>query len=183
MPTCGTTRKYIAQIYGVALGEVGEDPTHYWDRDLRDYPSVRSNEHAMNLAFREAWASLFSIATQYGDTWYPYSGDSYYDDEDEEGGWTIKVDLDNVGENKFSPGQYFENMNTGTLWDIFDDKNDKPEGKDTLSDPSLEKIWIISRDYKPEDILDFWNDWFKKYDYEEQMNYIYKIHEMPQQKP
>jgi hypothetical protein len=74
-------------------------------------------------------------------------------------------------------------MNAGALWDIFDDKNDDPDGKDTLSDPLLEKIWTISRDYKPENILDFWNDWFNKYDYEEQMHYIFETHEIPQQKP
>ncbi len=174
---------YVAQIHGIALGPVGKNSAHYWDKDLRYEPASRTDEEAMNLAFREAWASLFSVATQYGDTWLFQSGDSYYDDYDEESGWSINVDLDNEGEAEFSPGQYFENMNAGALWDIFDDKNDRISGKDTLSDPSLEKIWTISRDYKPETILDFWNKWFQIYEYEEEMEYIFQGHEMRFDRP
>lgn len=166
---------YIADVYGVAQGEVGDDSTHYWDQDLRGVPSNRTDEQATNLAFREAWPTWFSIAAQYGDTGYPYSGDSSYDDEDEDGRWTLKVDLDVDGNTDFWPGQYFENMNAATLWDIFDDKND---GGDTLSDPSLTKIWTISRDYKPENILDFWNNWFEKYEYEDEMKHIFNTHNM-----
>jgi hypothetical protein len=174
---------FIADVYGVAQGQVGDDSTHYWDQDLRSVPSNRTDEQAMNLAFREAWPTWFSVAAQYGDTGYPYSGDSIYDDEDEEGRWTLKVDLDVDGNTDFWPGQYFENMNAATLWDIFDDKNDGADGGDTLSDPSLEMIWTISRDYKPENIMDFWDNWFKKYDYEQEMGYIFKIHELPHEKP
>jgi hypothetical protein len=32
-------------------------------------------------------------------------------------------DPDNVGEERYSPGKYFENMVAGVLWDIFDDEN------------------------------------------------------------
>lgn len=172
---------FIADVYGIAQGEVGDDSTHYWDQDLRSVPSNRTDEQAMNLAFREAWPTWFSICAQYGDTDYPYSGDSMYDDEDEDGRWTLRVDLDIDGELDYSPGQYFENMNAATLWDIFDDKNDG--AGDTLSDLSLEKVWTISRDYKIENILDFWDNWFKKYDYREEMYHIFKLHELPHDKP
>ena len=74
-------------------------------------------------------------------------------------------------------------MNAGTLWDIFDDKNDGADAKDTLSDLSLEKIWTISRDYKPENILDFWNNWFQKYEYEQEMKYIFEVHNLRFAKP
>jgi hypothetical protein len=174
---------YVAHMYGVAQGPVGENPMHYWDRDLRYEPVSRTSEHAMNLAFSEAWASVFSIATQYGDTTYPTSGDSKYIDADEQGLWTLIVDLDNVGRAEFSPGQYFENMNAGVLWDIFDDQKEGINDGDTLSDPSLSKIWTIMRDYKVESIVDFWNSWFLDYDYESEMNYIFETHEMPFVRP
>lgn len=175
---------YIADTYGVGQGPVGENSGHYWDRDLREEPEWRTAEHAMNLAFREAWASLFSIATQYGDTGYPYSGDSQYDDLDEQGDWSLTVDLANdFEEGQFSPGQYYENMNAGALWDIFDDKIGGFGSKDTLSDPSLTMIWTISRDYKPESIVDFWNSWFRSYDHEQEMKYIFNAHGMPFVKP
>ncbi len=166
----------VAEVCGVGQGQVGEYPAHYWDMDLRDYPIARGNEHAMNLAFREGWATIFSIATQYGDTGYIGSGDSNYDDEEDE--WTLKVDLDNIGEDDFIPGQYFENMNAGAMWDIFDDNEDGDDGDDTISDPSLVKIWTISRDYKPDNIRDFWDNWFGKYEHEQEMKYIFEKHNM-----
>ncbi len=137
----------------------------------------------MNLAFREAWPTVFAIATQYGDRRFPLSGRSTYDDRDEEGDWTFTADLDNMGKPEFSPGQYYGNMNSGALWDIFDNRNEASNGNDTLSDPSLSMIWTISRDYKPENIIDFWNNWFQKYDYEQEMKYIFETHEMPFVKP
>ncbi|MHC4167103.1 MAG: COG1361 family protein [Planctomycetota bacterium] len=166
----------LAEVCGVAQGPVGESGAHYWNMDLRDYPVARTNKHAMNLAFREGWATLFGVATQFGDIGYPGAGDSYYDDG--EGGGAFKVDLDNIGEERYSPGKYFENMVASVLWDIFDDKNNEADGKDTLSDPSLTMIWTISQDYKSNDIEDFWNDWFKKYEYEQEMKYIFNTHNM-----
>ena len=74
-------------------------------------------------------------------------------------------------------------MNTGALWDIFDNKNDGIIGNDTLSDPSLSMIWAISRDYTPDNILDFWNSWFLDYDYEQEMKYIFNAHNMSFAKP
>ncbi len=169
---------FVAEAYGVGVGPVGENPLHYWDRDLRLEPERRSNEEGMNLAFREAWASLFSIATQYGDTRHPNSGDSKYDDRDDAADWTWTVDLNTAGGTEFSPGEYFENMNAGALWDIFDDHNDDTVGGETLSDPSLSKIWSISRDYKPDNIIDFWHSWFLDYDHAQDMEYIFESHEM-----
>ena len=140
----------------------------------------------MNLAFREAWASVFSIATQYGDIQYPYAGDSKYTDVDENTDRIREVDLDNEGMSRFSPGQYFENMNAGALWDIFVtlDNNANPgDGSDVPGHAPLSMIWAISRDYQPENIIDFWNSWFREYDYEAEMTYIFEGHEMPFIKP
>lgn len=174
---------YIAETYGFAQGSVGEDPTHYWNLDLRYNPVDRTDEEARNLAFREAWASLFSIATQRGDTWYPNSGDTWYQDLDEGSGETLEVDLEGGTGAHDSPGQYFENMNCGALWDIFDDNNDGQDNNDTLSDTSLSKIWTITRDFKPDDIIDFWNSWFQSYDYASEITRIFRDHEMSFIKP
>jgi hypothetical protein len=174
---------YVADVYGVGQGPIGENAMHFWNLDLRSEPVPRTDEHAMNLAFREAWASLFSIATQYGDTSFPSSGSSVYHDLDEASNWTLKADLENDSGKEYSPGQYFENMNACALWDIFDDKNDTADADDTLSDPSLLKIWTISRDYKPENIVGFWNSWFRNYDDERVMKSIFEAHEMPFVKP
>ena len=171
---------HIAQIYEVAQGPVGDNPVHFWNADLRYEPVGRTDEHAMNLAFREAWASLFSIATQYGDRGFYDSGDTRYQDVDEESGSILEVDLETRMDGDYSPGQYFENMNTCALWDIFDDSVDD---NDKLSDTSLQKIWTISRDYKPDNIEGFWDSWFRNYDYEQEMKDIFETHEMPFVKP
>ncbi len=174
---------YIAETYGFAQGSVGEDSIHYWNLDLRYNPVERTDEEAMNLAFREAWASLFSIATQRGDTGYPNSGDTGYQDVDEGSGETLEVDLEGGTDAHDSPGQYFENMNCCALWDIFDDHNSRQDNNDTLSDTSLSKIWTISRDYQPDDIIDFWNSWFQSYDYASEITRIFRDHEMSFPKP
>ncbi len=177
---------YVAHPFGVGVGPVGDNPVHYWDGDLREEPVFRIDEHAMNLAFREAWASLFSIATQYGDIRYPFSGDSKYTDMDEESDKAFTINLDNDGAAEFSPGQYFENMNAGALWDIFEDidtMNNWVDGDDISNGPSLSMIWAISRDYQPDNIIGFWNSWFQDYDYEQEMKGIFEAHEMPFVKP
>jgi hypothetical protein len=174
---------YIAETYGFAQGSVGENSIHYWNLDLRYNPDNRTDEEAMNLAFREAWASLFSIATQRGDSWYLNSGDTRYQDVDEGSGETLEVDLEEDTDSHNSPGQYFENMNCCALWDIFDDHNDGEDNNDTLSDTSLSKIWTISRDYQPDDIIDFWNSWFQSYDYASEITRIFRDHEMSFPKP
>ncbi len=165
-----------------ANGDVGDDGRHYWNADLRYHPSYRNNERARNLAFREAWASLFSIAAQYGDTGYPHSGDAIYQDLDEESEWVLEANLEKDDDEECRPGQYFENMNACVLWDIFDD-----DGRDTyldlLSDPGLEKIWLLSRQYKPDDILQFWDGWCETYGYDRKIKYIYRAHQMPYNDP
>jgi len=174
---------YIAEIYGVALGPVGENPIHFWDLDLRQYPVWRTDEHAMNLAFREAWATVFCIASQFGDSTYPGSGDSKYDDGDEGASWANKVDLKNYNTGQHSPGQYFENMNAGALWDIFSIINSGVSDDDAPAEPSLSMIWAISRDYKPDNIIGFWNSWFQEYDYEQKLRSIFSAHGMSFAKP
>jgi hypothetical protein len=169
---------YVADVYHFAQGPVGNNPVHYWNADLRRYPVQRSNEEARNLAFRESWASLFSIATQYGDTRYPHSGDTKYQDVDEGAGTTFEVNLESDDDERYAPGEYYENMNCCALWDIFDEESS--DGYlDLLSDTSLSKIWTTTREYKPDDIVDFWNSWFRNYDYEREMKYIFRNHEMP----
>ena len=166
---------YIADTYNFAQGSVGPDSSHYYDYDLRYHPSNRTEEEARNLAFREAWPTLFSVATQYGDTWYPNSGDTIYNDTDDQ---TISDNLEENTSLLSSPGQYFESMNVCTLWDIFDNHSDSVDNQDTLSDTSLSKIWTISRYDQPYDIIDFWNSWFGRYGYAREITRIFLDHEM-----
>jgi hypothetical protein len=170
---------YLTQMNGFAKGDIGEYAGHYWDTDLRYSPSPRFKEQARNLAFREAWASLYSVAVQYGDTWYPYSGDAVYQDLDEESEWMFEADLEWDLDPGYSPGEYFENMNARVLWDIFDEESVAESYFDQLSDPGLEKIWLVSRQYKPDDILQFWDGWCENYGLEDNIKRIFKAHEMP----
>ena len=169
---------YIANEFNFTQGDVGDDGRHYWDLDLRYQPVNRTSEQARNLAFREAWATLFSIATQFGDTGYSYSGDTKYQDYESEIDYTFEVELEEGTGDHDSPGQYYENMNTCALWDIFDDSFSEQDNWDTLSDISLSKIWSIMNQHKPDDIIDFWNSWFVLYDYEEGLRGIFLDHEM-----
>jgi hypothetical protein len=169
---------YVADSHGFALGSVGLNPFHYWNLDLRFYPYLRTNEEAMNLAFRESWATLFGIAVQYGDTSYPYAGDAKYQDTDEVAKKTMMLNLETDTYPACSPGEFFDNMTACALWDIFDDQNDTRNYQDTLSDPGLVKIWTIVRDYKPMDTLDFWNSWFEEYDYRKEMLAIFGNHQI-----
>jgi hypothetical protein len=168
---------YIAEAYAFAQGSVGDNPVHFWDLDLRSNPVYRTDEQARNLAFREAWATLFGIATQYGDTGYPNSGDTWYQDVDESSGHTFDFDLEYAGDPQ-SPGQFYEHMNCCSLWDIFDDHSGRGDNHDTLSDARLSKIWAIVRCCRPDDIVDFWNGWFQRFDYEAEMTRIFQAHEM-----
>jgi hypothetical protein len=169
---------FIADIYTFAQGPVSDDSRHYWDMDLRYYPDDRNYEEARNLAFREAWATLFSIATQYGDTDYPDSGDTRYQDLDEENSKRLEVDLEEDTYDHCQPGEFYENMNCCALWDIFDDKDDRFDNKDTLSDITLLKIWTTVQDSKPDDIVDFWNGWFQNFDYTTEITRIFQDHGM-----
>ena len=129
----------------------------------------------MNLAFRESWASLFSIATQYGDTGYPYSGDSIYNDTLD---YVISNNLERDTSLHLSPGEFYESMNCCTLWDIFDNNNSSWDNNDTVSDTSLDRIWTISRYDKPETIEDFWNSWVQRYSNTSSIQRLFKDHQM-----
>lgn len=151
---------YIAEVYNFAQGDVGENPTHYWDEDLRYSPVSRTEEHAANLTFRESWPTLFSIACQYEQSSYPHSGDTKYQDYYSAYQWTYEFDLEQDTFAHYSPGEYFENMNCCALWDIFDNHKDSVSFGETICDPDLSKIWTIIRAYEPEDLNDFWVGWF-----------------------
>ncbi|MHC4205351.1 MAG: COG1361 family protein [Planctomycetota bacterium] len=175
---------YIADVFAFAQGDVGDDSQHYWNADLRNHPLQRRDEQARNLAFRESWATLFSIATQLGDTSYPYSGDAFYQDQDEESDSEFKIDLEKDTDEKREPGEYYEHMNCCALWDIFDDNDDKVDDDDTMSDPNLSKIWTILLASEPNDIIDFWNGWFASYDdYTSEITRIFQDHRMMFVKP
>jgi hypothetical protein len=174
---------YIADVFAFAQGDVGDNSVHFWDADLRHNPVQRKDQQARNLAFREAWATLFSVATQYGDTSYRYSGDTRYQDWDEENDRTLEVDLEEDTYDHRQPGEFFENMNCCALWDIFDDKNDRFDDEDTLSDTSLSKIWAVFRNSQPDDIINFWNGWFQNFDYADEITRIFQDHGMSFDKP
>ncbi|MEJ2705649.1 MAG: hypothetical protein P8Z79_24700 [Sedimentisphaerales bacterium] len=172
---------YLAQVYQFAQGDVGENPTHFWNLDLRRYPVWRDADEARNLAFRESWASLFGIAVQFGDTDYPNSGDAKYQDVDEETDEVLEVDLDGGEDPRCKPGQFYENMNCCALWDIFDDNGDGY--LDLISDTSLTNTWAVMSSYRPEDIIDFWNGWCASYGYDSKIKYIFRAHNLPYEPP
>ncbi len=174
---------YIAQTQNFAQGSVGDNGIHYWNADLRIHPTARTSDEAMHLAFRESWASLFGIATQYGDTSYPNSGDTKYQDYDETADKTFAVDLERKSDYRYFPGEYFENMNCGALWDIFDDSSAGDDYLDMLSDTSLARIWALLLSYKLDKITDFWDAWCESYGYDNKIKYIFEEHEMPFKEP
>jgi len=175
---------FVADVFAFAQGPVGDDSAHYWNADLRNYPLQRTDEQARNLTFCESWATIFSIATQYGDTSYPYAGDTFYQDQDEESDSEFKVDLEKDTDKKREPGEFYEHMNCCALWDIFDDNDDRVDDHDTLSDPNLSKIWAVLRTSKPDDIKDFWDGWFACYDdYTSEITRIFQDHKMSFVKP
>lgn len=170
---------FIADIFAFAQGDVGDNSVHYWIADLRNDPIQRTDEQARNLTFRESWATLFSVATQYGDTSYPYAGDTKYQDWDEERESEFMVNLETDTDKKRDPGEFYEHMNCCALWDIFDDHEDSADDNDTLSDPNLSKIWSVLTASKPDDIKDFWNGWFASYDdYTNEITRIFQDHKM-----
>jgi hypothetical protein len=186
---------YIADVYNFAQGKV-DDPNHYvhseapFFRDLRHDQVEREPDQAMNLAFSEAWANFFSIATQYNNSDYPNSGTSKYEDWDEGADVNeIEFDLETDTGTIAEDGQYYENMNHCTLWDIFDDHNDVADNNDTLSDTSLSKIWSIILESDLNTIQDFWNGWLtwdawtEENNYEAELTRIFRDHGMNFTKP
>ncbi len=170
---------FLAEACNFAQGEVGQYNQHYWNSDLRWTPRSHSDAQAQYFAFREAWPTLFSIATQYGDTWYPSAGDTKYQDRVIWAEWTFEIDLEKDTEAHDSPGRYFENMNCCALWDIFDDHDDLADNNDVFSDTSLAKIWTVTQACHPNDIEEFWYGWFQHFDHEEEVTRIFLDHEMP----
>ncbi len=164
---------YIQHKNDFAWGYAGSSSDHGWNTDLRDYPEsgIRTAEQAKNLAFREAWAYLFSIAAQYGVSPYPYSGDSKIQDIDEGAGKMLLIDLETDTNLRSWPGEFYESMNCCTLWDIFDNHDDF---NDEYGNNSLTKIWTISRVNKPKTIQDFWNSWSNN----SEIRLIFKDHRM-----
>lgn len=169
---------YVARLGGFAQGDVGDHPTHSWNTDLRYDSSNRTEEQARNLAFREAWATLFSVATQYGDVWYPYSGDTKYQDYDEKLKSRFTLDLEQATSYHKQPGEFYITMNAGALWDIYDDYSDSSDNLDAMSDVSLSKIWTVLREGRPKDIRGFWNGWFERYAFIKEMVRLFKDHGM-----
>lgn len=170
---------YVAHVCDFAQGSVGEyPPQHYWNTDLRYTPWYHTDEQARNFAFREAWPTLFSIATQYGDRWYPDAGDTKYQDTVEWFGWTYEVDLEKDTADHSSPGEFYENMVCCALWDIFDDEDDVVDDNDTLSDVGLDKIWAVTQDYQPESMRNFWDGWLASLDYTDEITRIFADHGM-----
>lgn len=168
---------FIHRSYDFAVGSAGSNATHTWNRNLRNWPEtgIRSKEQAMNLAFRESWATLFSIATQYGDTGYPNSGDAIYNDTVDT---TIADKLESDTNLHSSPGELYESMNCCTLWDIFDDNNSSADNNDKFGNNTLTQIWTISRVNKPNTIQDFWNSWIQTYSNTSEIRNIFKDHRM-----
>ncbi len=172
---------YIATVYDFAQGEVGDNPIHYWDYDLRYKPVDRTEEHASNLTFRESWPTLFSIAAQYGDKNYPHSGDTMYQDYYSYYDYLFQIDLEQDTFDNDSPGEYYENMNCCSLWDIFDDNRDRLSFQETVVDPGLVRIWTIMRDCSPKNIHEFWLGWYNRYFEEgdiEGVEWIFERHRM-----
>ncbi|MEJ2649411.1 MAG: hypothetical protein P8016_13510, partial [Sedimentisphaerales bacterium] len=172
---------YIADVYQFAQGSVGDNGIHTWDRDLRLWPVNRSPEHAANLAFRESWPTLFSIASQLDDYTYPNSGDTKYQDYSSYYHWTFQFDLETDTFDDESPGEFYESMNCCLLWDIFDDNRDRMYFEDTVSDPNLSRIWAVIRGYRAEDMSDFWVGWHDRYGQDqdiEAVTYLFQEHNM-----
>ena len=172
---------YIATVYDFAQGDVGDDPRHYWDYDLRYHPVDRTEEHASNLAFRESWPTLFSIAAQYGDKNYPHSGDTMYQDYYSYYDYLFQFDLEQDTFDNDSPGEYYGNMNCCSLWDIFDDNRDRLSFQETVVDPGLDRTWTIMRDRSPKNLNDFWISWYNRFydeDDIEGVKWIFSRHNM-----
>jgi hypothetical protein len=180
---------YIHRSYDFADGSAGNSTVHGWYTDLRNYPEegIRSETQAMNLAFREAWATLFSVAVQNNDNWYPYSGGAIYNDtldQTIEDNLEIRPNLNdlaahnNLASSAYLEGECIECLNCCTLWDIFDNNNSSADNNDAVSDLSLDKIWTISRYDKPNTIEDFWYSWVQRYSNTSSISRIFKDHKM-----
>lgn len=158
---------HIETMTGFGVGDVGTNC--HWRRcyDLREQPDCtdpgvmlrQTPAQAMNLAFREAWATLFAVASQLGDTDYPRAGDGYYDDGDS------RISLEDLtGSAGQAPGEFYECQTLGALWDIFDGGGGARDD-DAVSDssPRLGKIWRVISNYSPDNIQEFWDGWVREW--------------------
>ena len=158
---------HMEAMIGFGVGDVGTNC--HWRRcyDLREQPdcadpaaTVRQTPaQAMNLAFREAWPTLFAVGSQLGDTSYPGAGDGYYDDGD------FRISLEDLtGSAGQSPGEFYECQTLGALWDIFDGGAGEQDD-DALSDssPRFAKIWRVISNYSPDNIQEFWDGWVREW--------------------
>ncbi|HLP58063.1 MAG TPA: FG-GAP-like repeat-containing protein [Candidatus Deferrimicrobium sp.] len=165
---------YIQDKFGFQDGSVGTNSNHWFYEDLRSsaggVPFNRSNEEAMNLAFREAWPTFFAISVQLGNTGYPNSGDTVYQNTENV---SHTVNLENDSFRPPDSGEYYEIMNLCILWDIFDNG---AESFDTLY-LSHNPIWnVASTIDKPDNLIEFWKAWFTQYAYNRAMTRIFLEH-------
>ncbi len=170
---------FIQHTFGFQLGSVGSSTSHTWEADLRNWPVNRTDEEAMNLAFREAWPTWFSIASQYSKTTDPVYHD-LDDANDIPGNYNIENNLEtDTSLNSFySPGEYFECLNGCLLWDIYDANNHSLDNNDTLS-LGHDEIWnVVNGVDKPDNIVGFWDSWFGQYGYALEMTRIFLDHNM-----
>ena len=172
---------HIETMVGFGDGDVGTNC--HWRRcyDLREQPDCadpevvlrQSPEQAMNLAFREAWPTLFAIASQLGDTGYPGSGDAYYDDGD------FRISLEDLtGAVGRSPGEFYECQTLGALWDLFDDQGEVIDEGDSLSDtsPRFRRIWQVISRHRPGNIQEFWDGWVREWGGSRELARIFTAH-------
>ena len=174
---------HIEAMVGFGDGDVGTNCHWRSCYDLREQPDCadpgailrQGPQQAMNLAFREAWPTLFAIASQLGDTGYPGSGDAWYDDGD------FRISLEELtGSAGRSPGEFYECQTLGALWDIFDDPGGERDGGDSLSDSStrFRRIWQVIDRHRPDNIQEFWDGWVREWGSRQELARIFLAHEL-----
>ncbi|HUS57675.1 MAG TPA: dockerin type I domain-containing protein [Planctomycetota bacterium] len=166
---------FIQQTIGFQDGSAGS-PDHSWYEDLRYWagssPTTRTDAQARNLAFREAWPTFFSISVQFT----TLTPDTTYSDTEDT---TIDDNLETDTALHLSPGQFHESMNCCALWDIFDNCNHAVDDNDTLGSNTHEMIWrAVSTGTKPDDIIQFWNEWFSQSANAREITRIFLDHRM-----
>jgi len=157
---------FIAHQVGF-LGSQGGD--HDWDSDCRTYGAQRTDAEAARLAFDEAWATFFSVASQFIETADP----CYNDTED----YTSSVNLETDTARHYAPGEYYESMIACALWDATDD-NDDPVDDNDLLNLDIQPIWSVLSDDKPNTAAAFWDAWLGTHSYKVQMDRVFRDHRM-----
>jgi len=165
-------RDIILHEYGhflAAKGGFDRSPggDHAWNADLRTFGQPRSDTEAARLAFSEAWASFFSVASQYTQT-----GDPCLDDS-EDVCYSYNLETDTAKHH--TPGQFHESMVACAWWDIFDDHDDGADDCDTLQMP-LGNIWTVLSIDKPDTASSFWDAWTARFNCKIESYRIFKDH-------